>query len=154
MKIKTSYHSERLRLWVILNRVLHVIARESEADLRAHDLTAREFSVLELLLTRGPLRTGEVSASVLLQSGSTTYVIDKLIERGLIARIQSPADARCFYVELTKKGRKLTEKTMETHVDYMDSLMSSLSAEEAKSVADSLKKLGNSIKKRNSENIS
>src|SRR5438552_3102884 len=93
-----------LKLWVVLARAYAAVARHAEEDITRDGLTPAEFGLLEALLHKGRLRTGELQESVLVTSGGTTYLVDRLEKRGLVQRFECAEDRRVRYVELTKKG--------------------------------------------------
>jgi len=72
-----------LKLWVVLARAYGSIAREVEADIGRHDLTTTEFGILEALHHKGPLLLGEIQRKVLVTSGGITYLVDRLVAKGL-----------------------------------------------------------------------
>ncbi len=83
---------QALRLWVVLARAFDAVERHSRASIGRFGLGSTEFGVLEALYHKGPLSVSDVRRSILLESGSTTYVVDKLVRRGLVRRASGPAD--------------------------------------------------------------
>ena len=131
-----------LKLWVVLNRASRAISGRIRASVERNDLSLSEFGVLEALYAKGPLLVGEVGSKVLLTSGSMTYVIDKLEDRGLLVRRPSAGDRRALRVELTPKGRKLIARIFPEHAEQIREAMSGLSAEEQRELTAMLKRLG------------
>ena len=66
-----------LRLWVVLARAFDAVERHSRASIGRFGLGSTEFGVLEALYHKGPLSVSDVRRSILLESGSTTYVGDR-----------------------------------------------------------------------------
>jgi len=131
-----------LRLWVILTRALRSIKQPLHRQVEAHGLTLTEFAVLEALLHKGPLPMGVIGEKILLTSGSTTYVIDKLEQRGLLQRRRCTDDRRVLHVDLTDDGRALIEAVFPEHAQLIRTLTEGLSTNEQGHVADQLKRLG------------
>lgn len=75
-------------------------------------------------------------------SGSITYNIDKLENKGLIRRIPSEEDRRVIYARLTEEGRKLIERIFPLHSQAIHQLLSGLTDEEKETLIPLLKKLG------------
>jgi MarR family 2-MHQ and catechol resistance regulon transcriptional repressor len=98
--------------------------------------------VLEVLHAKGPLMVGEVGSRVLLTSGSTTYVVDRLEERGLVARRPCTSDRRVLYVDLTERGRELIASIFPEHAEEVRRAMTGLTTEEQKIATAMLKRLG------------
>lgn len=131
-----------LKLFVVLSRAHRAIAEHTRRDQERHGLGATEFAVLEALYHRGPLLVGEVGARILLTSGSTTYVVDKLEQRGLVKRRPCESDRRALFVELTREGRTLIKTIFPDHARAIERAMAGLSREQQRSLTILLKQLG------------
>lgn len=131
-----------LKLWVVLSRASRTIGEHAQRDIERHGLGATEFAVMEVLFHRGPLMIGEVSERVLLTSGSTTYVVDKLEGRGLLHRRACREDRRVTYVDLTEEGRALMGEIFPEHAEALRRAMEGLTTEEKRIAAALLRRLG------------
>jgi MarR family transcriptional regulator, 2-MHQ and catechol-resistance regulon repressor len=131
-----------LKLWVVMNRASRAVSSRIRESIEGHELSLSEFAVLEVLYAKGPLLVGEVGSRVLLTSGSTTYVIDKLQERSLVVRRPCAEDRRALFVELTEKGRKLIAGIMPGHLEEVRRAMAGLTTEEQRIASALLKRLG------------
>ena len=98
--------------------------------------------MVEALFHKGDLTAGEVSRRVLLRSGSLTYVIDKLAERGLIRRKVCAEDKRRTYLQLTTAGNALMRKIWPGHAAVIELATSGLTLAEKRTVARLLKQMG------------
>lgn len=130
-----------LYLWIALTRALGSVEMQLCRQVGAHGLSLTEFGVLEALLHKGPLPIGEIGSTVLLTSGSMTYVIDKLERRGLLQRRRSEQDRRVQYAELTPEGRSLIETVFPEHAALLHDLTSVLTLEEKQDTAARLTRL-------------
>lgn len=131
-----------LKLWVVLARAHRAVADHARRDIEGHGLGVTEFAVLEVLHHRGPLPLGEIGERILLTSGSTTYVADKLEERGLISRRACEDDRRVVYAELTTSGREVIERIFPAHAEAIRRAVNGLSPAERQRATELLKKLG------------
>lgn len=131
-----------LKLFVVLSRAHRAIAEHTRRDQERHGLGMTEFAVLEALYHKGRLLVGEVGSRILLTSGSTTYVIDKLEQRGLVRRRPCDTDRRALYVELTPQGRALIARIFPDHARAVEAAMSGLTLSEQRTVTKLLKRLG------------
>src|SRR5438093_1481842 len=97
MKQSPSRVDVPLQLWVVLARAFDSVERHSRASIARFRLGTTEFGVLEALYHVGELPVCEVQQRILVESGSTTYVVDKLCERGLVRRrpAAKTAASRC-----------------------------------------------------------
>jgi MarR family transcriptional regulator, 2-MHQ and catechol-resistance regulon repressor len=131
-----------LKLWVVLNRAHRAVWRHDRRDIESHGLHPTEFAVLEVLHSKGPLPLGEVGARVLLTSGSTTHVVDKLEGKGLLVRRPCPEDRRVSYAELTAEGRRLITEIFPSHAAALRDAMAGLDRKEKEMATTLLKRLG------------
>ncbi|MGI8744991.1 MAG: MarR family winged helix-turn-helix transcriptional regulator [Bryobacteraceae bacterium] len=101
-----------------------------------------DFGVLEALLHKNCLPVSALGAKVLLTSGSITTAVDRLEDRGLVARGGDPTDRRARIVHLTGAGRKLICKLFAKHQQAMEQAVSSLTPAERILLLGLLRKLG------------
>src|SRR5947199_2556577 len=88
-----------LELWVVLARAFDAVERHSRASIARFGLGTTEFGVLEVLYHKGELPVCEVRRRILVEISSTTYVVDKLVVRGLVQRRPSRTDRRLILLE-------------------------------------------------------
>ena len=131
-----------LKLFVVLSKAYKSIMDSAVKDMKKHGLSATEFTVMELLFHKGRIPLQQIGDKILVTSGSITYNIDKLENRGLLRRVPSPDDRRVTFAEITEEGTKLFEQVFPSHAEAIDRLMSGLTLEEKKLAIDLIKKLG------------
>lgn len=137
-----------LKLLVVLSRAHRAIAEHTRRDMERHGLGPTEFGVLEALYHKGPMLVGEVGSRILLTSGSTTYVVDKLEQRGLVRRRPCESDRRALYVELTHEGEALIGRIFPDHAKAVEAAMAGLTLAEQRTATKLLKRLGTSAQDR------
>ena len=114
----------------------------AEADVARHGLTLAEFAILEVLYHKGPLLLGEVQRKVLVTSGGITYLVDRLVEKGLVKREECAEDRRARYAVLTPAGTTLIRKIFPQHAVSIEQAVSGLSTSEQREATQLLRKLG------------
>ena len=127
---------------LVLGRAAKAIERVDRDSIADTGLNISDFSIMEALLHKGPLPVNTIGEKVLLTSGSMTAAANRLEEKGLIKRIQDPSDGRCFYLHLTKSGRRLIKTAFEKHAHNLEKIVDVLSAEERSELVRLLKKMG------------
>lgn len=107
--------------WCALS-VLHdrIEARVERALQAGHDLSVREYSLLEVLSRQhsgegGHLQMRQVADAVVLSQSATTRLVTRLEERGLLSRYLCPTDRRGIYTDVTEAGLALLEAARPTH---------------------------------------
>src|SRR3954466_10091433 len=100
-----------------------------------------EFSVLEVLYLKGKQTIQQIGHSILISSGSMTYVIDKLEQKGLLNRHACPGDRRAINVALTEAGIEVINEIMPKHYELVDNMFESLTKDEEETIVRLLKKV-------------
>ena len=131
-----------LHLWIVLARAHASIVAREQRDLVPYKLTRAEFGVMDALFFKGPLVLGDIQRKMLVSSGGTTYLIDRLEQRGFVRRTPSPDDRRATYAALTEEGERFFREIFVAHVKGLAKSLSALSVEEQAEAARLLKKLG------------
>ena len=104
-----------------------------------------EGDVLFTLRRAGPpyrLSPSRLSDSLLVATGTMTNRLDRLEEKGLIARTPNPTDRRSFDVALTDRGRELTEEAVGRHVENEARMLGPLTKADRAELERLLRKLG------------
>lgn len=135
-------HELALKLFVVLNRAATAVTAHADADAGRHGLSLGEFASMEALYHKGPLLVGELQRAVLKSSGGITYVVDRLVEKGLVRRRPCPGDRRALYAELTDEGTARMDAIFPAHAAAIHRAVSGLSVAEQRQVVDLLKRLG------------
>lgn len=95
-----------------LDSILHNALDDA---IRALGLTRSDFDLLTALHTTGTagdIRHSELQAHLVLSSGGTTNILNRLERRGLIERTHKIDDARSKHVRLTAAGEQLAVQAM------------------------------------------
>lgn len=141
-KAPAAATASALKLFVVLARAQRAVDERTVTDLAVHGLTVAEFGVLEALYHKGPLLLGEVQRKILVSSGGITFLVDRLVERGLVKRELCATDRRARYAALTRKGETLIAQIFPGHAALICEAMAGLSRAEQKQATALLKKLG------------
>ena len=131
-----------LKLWVVLARAFNAVSARINEDVARHELTPTEFAILEVLYHKGPLLLGEVQRKILVTSGGITYLVDRLVEKGLVKREECAEDRRARYAVFTPSGTALIRKVFPQHAVAIEQVVSGLTTAEQREAVQLLKKLG------------
>src|ERR1700681_1801678 len=75
-----------VHVWLVLMKAHRSLVRHAERSIVALDMCISDFGVLEVLLHKGPQSVSDIGRRVELTSGSITTDIDRLGQRGFVAR--------------------------------------------------------------------
>ncbi|MEH7238698.1 MarR family winged helix-turn-helix transcriptional regulator [Bacillus sp. JJ1562] len=127
--------------FLILMQTSRALQERIRDEMLKNNLSITEFSVLEVLFHKGIQTIQQIGKSVLITSGSMTYIIDKLEQKGLLKRSACPDDRRAIHVSLTDAGSEIMNKIMPEHEDYVDSIFDSLNSQEVDILVGLLKRV-------------
>jgi len=124
-----------------LARVVKEIDKWVPPHLASQGLGVTEFAVLEVLYHKGPLPIGEIRDRMLVTGASTTYILKKLAQRGLMRRRPSGEDQRVVFGELTSAGRRLIGDLFPVHAEHLRRATAGLSVQEKRAAGQLMRKL-------------
>ena len=137
-----------LNLWVVLARAFDAVRQHARESIARFGLGATEFGVLEALYHKGELPVCEVRRRILIESGSTTYVLDKLVDRGLVRRVPSESDRRVTLLALTPVGKRLMSRIFPPHAQAIRRAVGALTPRERGQAVRLLRALGKGAAER------
>src|SRR6267154_2564392 len=129
-------------VWLVMMKAMRALTRYAAADIEETGLGLSDFGVLELLLHKGPLPVNTIGPIVDLTPGSISIAVDRLVEKGLVSRVESAEDRRVRIVALTPRGKDLIAGAFRKHSLQMKRVFSELSPEELRGLETALKKVG------------
>ncbi|GGO06075.1 HTH-type transcriptional regulator MhqR [Saccharibacillus kuerlensis] len=147
MSQNTADEAAALKLFVVLSKAYKNVMDRAVKDMKKHNLSPSEFTILEVLYNKGRFPLQQIGEKILITSGSVTYNIDKLEKRELLRRVPSPSDRRVIYAEITDQGRELFDRIFPEHAAEVQQIMSGLNAEETLTASELLKKLGKGMER-------
>ncbi len=128
--------------WLILRKAFQAAAKYLYAGLEETGIDDTDFRILEALLNKGPLPVNTIGPKVYLTPGSISTAVDRLVERGLVSRVESPKDRRVRVVSLTPKGKGLITPVFRKHAAEIKKVFADASAKELRTLETILKKIG------------
>lgn len=135
-----------LKAFVVLMKSSKSIMDLVKKDISDHGMRTSDFTVLEALYHKGRQTIREISEAVLINTGSITYVIDKLEKKGYIERSYCKEDRRVVYIQITDNGKELMDQIFPKHQRMIEKVFEEVTDEEKEIVIDVLKRVG---KKKN-----
>jgi len=90
----------------LLARASHDLSRNYLQAVRERGFTARQWRLLGCLWDEKSLTLTELSQVIFCSQSTTTRLVDRLLELGLLEKRVDAVDRRKFHVSLTEKGRE------------------------------------------------
>jgi len=76
---------------------------------KVYNISSAQLNCLLALYNNGPLPISQIANSILVKSSTSTGIVDRLEQKGLVKRMRTSPDRRVITVELTKTGKALAE---------------------------------------------
>lgn len=135
--------NEALKTFIAIKRNNNRLNDAVKKDVSNHNLNVNEFTVLEVLYSKGPQRIQQIKERILIANSSTTYIIDKLVDKNYVERTCDESDRRIYYAQLTPSGQKLMEEIFPDHEQMILRLFDNLDDNELLELKRLLRKLNN-----------
>jgi DNA-binding MarR family transcriptional regulator len=71
----------------------------------------------------GPVNMNELAKVLNVSHSRITRIMDNLVERLLVSRRPSEEDRRCWFAEITQKGKKMAAASQQTVVDQQEKII-------------------------------
>jgi len=142
-----SGSKDRLRLWLRLLKVVRRIEGQLRDNLRGEfGTTLPRFDMLAAL-SRHPdgLKMSQLSGVLRVSNGNVTGIADRLGEEGLVKRVPVPGDRRAMTLRLTQAGQEEFARQARAHEDWIDQMLTGVSADEARAMAARLAAFAESV---------
>ena len=134
--------ADPVHCWLVWMKAFQAAAKYLYAGLEETGLDDTDFRILEALLNKGPLPVNTIGPKVNLTPGSISVAVDRLLDRGLVSRVESPEDRRVRVVSLTPKGKALIAPVFRKHAVEIRKMFADASPKEVRSLETILKKIG------------
>jgi MarR family 2-MHQ and catechol resistance regulon transcriptional repressor len=128
--------------WLVWAKAFLAASKYLYAGIEATGLSDTDFRILEALLNKGPLPVNTLGPKVNLTPGSISVAVDRLLDKGLVSRVESPEDRRVRVVSLTRKGKQLIVPIFRIHAGEIGKVFADASPKELRSLETMLKKIG------------
>ena len=113
----------------------------SSTHIRGLGLLPVQFDVIATLGNQPPMSFKQLGKKTLISKSSLTGVVDRMVQKGLIATLVNPDDARSHLLKLTEKGQKIFEQVFPAHLKHLELAFDRLSKKQKKEIEESLKTL-------------
>ena len=115
--------------------------RCSALHVRELGLTPAQFDIIATLGNSAGMTCKELGEKTLITKGTMTGVLDRLEQKALVSRHDSPDDGRSWITRLTRKGQALFEDIFPRHLAHLAPLFANFSDAELGSFHHQLTRL-------------
>lgn len=118
------------QLFIVLSRVTTLLHRKLERLFREHHLTSTQFSILEVLYSKGDLCIKDIQNAILSTAGNVPVVINNLEKLGYITKNTDDTDKRITRVTLTPSGKEKVTVLYPLQQELLNTLLANVDTKE------------------------
>ena len=137
----TTRSNPRIRNWVAIARVCHLVKQKLDRELRPLDIKSPQLDVLVNLLTHEGITQQELADRLLVGRSNMTMLLPQLEKRGILVRRPCADDRRALRVYLTDSGRDLATRALQVQRAVVDDIMALSTPEECDMVGDQMRRI-------------
>lgn len=143
IKQSKPFESREQEAFLNLQRTAEHLRRKTIERLKPWKLSAAQYNVLRILRGAGKhgLPCSEIGARMVTEDSDITRLLDRLEQKGLIARARSSKDRRVVSTRVTRKGLGLLTELDAPMRESSKKLMAGLSAEDLAKLNSILERL-------------
>ncbi len=142
-ELKGRFRNEYHKGLINLTYTAKHLSYEFYQSLKKHGLAEQQYNVLRILSgfrSEAPLSISFIKERMLDKDSDVSRIVDRLVQKSFVNRIENPEDRRQKSVEITVKGLELLDKMFSCELK-VDTLLSNLTTEEVKELNRLLDKI-------------
>jgi len=143
----TKVLSEGIREWSEV--FMHRSIRDFRRFMNETGLSFSQVSVLMRLMHGGNSGVSEIGDQLGVTNAAASQSVDRLVQMGMIERMEDPEDRRAKRLTLTQKGKALIEKGIEARGKWIEGLTDALSPDQQNMIISALTLLTEAARKTN-----
>jgi DNA-binding MarR family transcriptional regulator len=132
---------------------MHRSFREFKSFMDEEGLSPTQVNTMMRLHHRGPSGVSDIGEFTGVTNPAASQMVDRLVQMGLIQRIESTNDRRFKQLSLTEKGEELVLRGIKVRRRWFEDLTCELSADQQKIVAEGLQILTNAARQLDSDTV-
>jgi DNA-binding MarR family transcriptional regulator len=142
----------RYQALIQLLRTAETIWNSSHALFARWNLSPSQFNILNLLHgLPGGMNQIELSRQLLMHRSNVTGLVDRLEQRRLVQRCDTPGDRRAYLVVLTATGRKLMAEILPHYYRASEEVWAGLPPEQAEQLVAQLAEVSSNAERMSAE---
>jgi DNA-binding MarR family transcriptional regulator len=122
-----------------MDTFVHRSMHDSARFIKASGFSMPQFFLLMHLHRHEQCGISDLSEHMDVTAAATSQLVDKLVQAGLLVRVEDPNDRRAKQVSLSPAGESLIEKGIAERSRWVDELAETLNEEERMKVAEAFR---------------
>lgn len=144
-----SLDRDAAALYSALSRLVRSYQFRDRERICCHGISVTQCYALEWLREEGPMRLAALADRLMLDTSTTSRVVDSLVRKHLATRVEDPEDRRAVRLALTEPGKQLYERIRAELIEEERAVLTDLTAEERRGAIKLLERLSLMAEERN-----
>lgn len=140
-------YEKEMKLMAALRKLYKTLDDSLSKHLKELGISTTDYLILAVLEGTGPIPMQKLGDHLLITSGTITYATNRIINKGLVMKIQDNEDKRKFFLKLTDDGYDMLRRVNREHLPYISKVLGSFSEDELDDITETIKKLIISVEK-------
>lgn len=128
-----------------LQRLLELLTAPTDTEEELWEMPVRQIRGLRMIASQNGLSLGEAARKMAVPLPSASRIVEKLVQRGLIARQADPSDRRALRLSVTPEARKILDRLDTARKKQLAACADRLGPEGLKAVLEGLERLADSL---------
>lgn len=135
-----------------LHRKVNRILRDYDVDVWMDlSLTIPQLKCLFFISNQGKTNFRKLAERMNVSPSNITGIIDRLVDQGLVSRVENPEDRRILNLQTTAKGEALIAELRERRSIYLTQILADLNNKELDQIAHGLDLLARAVENYSSK---
>lgn len=113
-----------------LRNIAGTIKKNGRKTLKNHQITSPQFIALQWIKEEGTITIGELSNKIGLAFSTTTDLIDRLVKKGFVKRVQDIQDRRVVRIHILDKGTTIINEVIKKRQEYLGFVLEKFTTDE------------------------
>ncbi|MBN2851508.1 MAG: MarR family transcriptional regulator [Clostridia bacterium] len=137
--------NSNIKLMMALQKLNLSFIEKAEKNIGRLGISVTEFLILAHLNLKDVEKTQKLGEIANITSGTITYTVNKLVQRGYVRQYQDDNDRRIFMISITEAGRNLYKTVFDEHLIFLNKMLSGINEDEKINLIEQLNQLEKSI---------
>ncbi len=121
-------------IWELMRHSMHSLLQY----LKENELSMSQVGAL-FQINGGSTNVSDLGEGLGITIAAASQMLERLVQQGLVVRVEDPQDRRSKQLALTEKGRRIVQASVHARLDWIQALAASLSEREREQVAAALR---------------
>lgn len=135
-------------LYEALTQLIHVYQYRDRDRICCHDVSVTQCHAMEILAKQGVMRLQSLAEQLRLDKSTSSRVVESLVKKAYVTRIENPEDRRAVLLSLTGEGAAIYQRIRAELIEEEYKLLADLPPEVRHGAPELLRRLAGAAARR------